>query len=497
MSRGLALSALSGFLALSHEILWYRAYSFATASAAPTFGLMLGAYLAGLALGAAAIGDLSRRQGASVSVRLLAISLSVSNVGSFLLVPGLARALEGGWEVEWTLPFVGLVAAGMGMFFPLVCHVCIPADGRSGTNLSYFYLANILGSTGGSLLTGFVLLDLWPLRGIAALLYAAGFALVLTLIAGAGPVARVAVVVVAIGGLAAGPRLYDRLYERLQLKDDCPADYRFDHVMESRSGVVTVDSERRIYGHGIYDGAFNVSLRDRINTPSRPYFVEAVRPGARDLLVIGLSSGSWALILADLPATERVTVVEINPGYLKLVERYPQTARILRHPKVKIEIDDGRRWLLRNRAARFDAVVANATFHWRAGATNLLSAEFLALVKSRLNPGGLYFYNATSSDRVFRTGALAFRHALQVMGFLMVSDEPIEPDVAAWRRLLAGKILDGRPQFDVSLEADRKILDEVVEELERGLVRKDALLARTERARLITDDNLGTEFLPR
>ena len=46
----------------------------------------------------------------------------------------------------------------------------------------------------------------------------------------------------------------------------------------------------------------------------------------------------------------------------------------------------------------FDAVVTNNTFHFRANATNLLSSEFLALVKQRLEPGGVYFYNTAGRE---------------------------------------------------------------------------------------------------
>jgi spermidine synthase len=75
-------------------------------------------------------------------------------------------------------------------------------------------------------------------------------------------------------------------------------------------------------------------------------------------------------------------------------------AGVVDHPKVRIEIDDARRWLVRNRERRFDVIVSNTTPHWRAHVTNLLSAEFLALAKSRLNPGGILFYTrrAPSGD---------------------------------------------------------------------------------------------------
>ena len=44
-------TTLSGFVALSYEIVWIRIYGFLTGGEAESFGLLLSAYLAGLALG--------------------------------------------------------------------------------------------------------------------------------------------------------------------------------------------------------------------------------------------------------------------------------------------------------------------------------------------------------------------------------------------------------------------------------------------------------------
>jgi len=54
LALALGLSFASGFVALSYEILWFRVYSFATAGRAWAFGIMLGAYLLGIAAGSAA-----------------------------------------------------------------------------------------------------------------------------------------------------------------------------------------------------------------------------------------------------------------------------------------------------------------------------------------------------------------------------------------------------------------------------------------------------------
>src|SRR6202030_4751858 len=93
---------------------------------------------------------------------------------------------------------------------------------------------------------------------------------------------------------------------------------------------------------------------------------------------IGLSSGSWAQVLANHPGLQSLEIVEINPGYLQLIVQYPMVASILRNPKVNINIDDGRRWLLAHPDARYDAIVVNITFYWRAHVSNLLSVACLA-----------------------------------------------------------------------------------------------------------------------
>jgi len=41
------------------------------------------------------------------------------------------------------------------------------------------------------------------------------------------------------------------------------------------------------------------------------------------------------------PQLEGLTVVEINPGYLKLIPQYAAVASLMGNPKVRIIVDDG------------------------------------------------------------------------------------------------------------------------------------------------------------
>src|SRR5690606_2771348 len=122
---------------------------------------------------------------------------------------------------------------------PLVAHFGIKPDDKAGANLSYVYLSNIVGSATGSLVTGFVFLDLWPLQTIGALIACTGVALAgaLVLLADMPRVGRLT----AFAGLAAAalvlvkatPTVYDRIWERLLYKSKFTDDTRFLDVVET------------------------------------------------------------------------------------------------------------------------------------------------------------------------------------------------------------------------------------------------------------------------
>jgi spermidine synthase len=162
----------------------------------------------------------------------------------------------------------------------------------------------------------------------------------------------------------------------------------------------------------------------------RAYALSLFHPAPRDILMIGLSSGSWAQVIANNPNVASLTVVEINPGYLSLIAQEPEVASLLHNPKVTIVTDDGRRWLRANSGRRFDVIVSNTTWYYRANVTNLLSSEFLDLIKQHLNPGGIFFYNTTDSARVQRTACLAFADGARFLNHMVVSDMPIRWDFA-------------------------------------------------------------------
>src|SRR6202041_1913282 len=110
-------------------------------------------------------------------------------------------------------------------------------------------------------------------------------------------------------------------------------------------------------GNGVYDGFFNVDPLHDVNLVVRAYALSFFHPAPKRILMIGLSSGSWAQILANHPEAESLDIVEINPGYVQLIPKYSCVASLLQNSRVHIYVDDGRRWLLAHPEAHYDVIV--------------------------------------------------------------------------------------------------------------------------------------------
>jgi spermidine synthase len=489
------VAAFSGFIALSYELVWYRVLYVMTRGIAATFGLLLAAYLLGLAIGARASAVFCKDTGGDArSLRVLAVFVSIANGVAALVGPTFA------WSARFTDFRLGLVvvaigAAFLGAILPLVTHYGIDPDDRAGQRVSYVYLANIVGSAAGSLLTGFVLMDRLSLVSIARVLLVAGFALA-AMLAIRGSRGRASLTwlsalgACALLGVLVTPRLYDRLYERLVWKREFNGTQKFAMVVENKSGVISVDQDGTVYGSGIYDGVVNTSLAENDkNWIMRAYVVGALHPAPREVLMVGLSSGSWAQVIANLPGVEHLTAIEINPGYLEVIAAYPDVASVLRNPKVAIEIDDGRRWLLRH-DKRFDVIVMNTTLHWRGHATNLLSTEFLELARRHLRPGGILYFNTTDSHDVQLTAARAFPYLWRITNHVAVSDSEFQFDRPRWHKLLQTMTIDGKPILD--LEHDKALYEECA-----GFIQIEprwSMLDRVKTAHVVTDDNMVVEW---
>jgi spermidine synthase len=507
----LVAAAIFGFISLSYEIVWFRVYSFASGSNAKVFAMLLAAYLEGIAFGS----FISRPVCQAISLRssssglaTIGVVAGAANILSFFVAPLIALGVQS-VNLAVTLPLITISTCLLGALFPLICHASISPNHRAGVRLSYLYMSNIAGSVAGTLSVGFILMDLWSIRQISVFLAGFGMLTSFCFVAATFRGRRLAGVV-AVGMLlmvlvsASAKPVFERAYERMLYKSTYRPEMQFSHLLESKSGVVAVSSDGTVFGGGVYDGRFNIDPLDDTNWIIRAYAISSFHPCPKNVLMIGLSSGSWAEVIANHPMVESLTIVEINSSYLKLIPQYPQVAALLHNPKVHVVIDDGRRWLVRNPRIRFDLIVVNSTFNWREHATTLLSRDFLQLTRERLTAGGILYYNTTDSEDVQLTGVTVFPYALRVMNFLAVSDTPIVVDKTRWRNVLADYRIEGKPVFDPSRARDRGRFEEILgladtlggRQTKEPMTMEyaESMRARIHDARVITDDNMGTEW---
>lgn len=132
----------------------------------------------------------------------------------------------------------------------------------------------------------------------------------------------------------------------------------------------------------------------------------AYAPKLDRILEIGLGGGINASYLhAALPATQILTV-ELDPEVVELARKYFNYTETERR---RAAVADGRAHLLRD-TSKWDIIFLDA---YRRGFVpfHLVTKEFFALVKSRLNPGGIVVQNIEPSTMLFES-ATATLHSV-------------------------------------------------------------------------------------
>lgn len=500
MWAAFVLSFGSGLISLSQEILWVRLVGFAFGGPPQAFAFVLGLYLLGIAAGAH-IGKRYCREGRDlygVAGRVLLVSAAWDAAAPFLYVGTVKLAPTLALFV--LVPAVVLVALFKSIVFPIAHHLGSSGAPKDvGASVSRVYFANILGSTLGPLLTGFYLLEHVTLQQAMFTLCAATAALAAFCLAVRGTLSGWALGAASLSALA-GVLLPPILIPVLIAHAWYPVAEQTEPghiaaIRENRHGIVHLMSDGKgpdtMWGGNVYDGRVNTGLANDVNGIQRVYILAALQPQPQRILEIGVSIGSWTKVLSGFPGLERLDAVELNPAYVELIARYPQVNSVLADPRVTIHVDDGRRWLKRHPEAKFDLVVMNTTFNWRAYSSLLLSREFMQRVKGHLNPGGVLAFNTTESIDAYATVASVFPYVYRLGSFAYASERNLEPEVAQLEARVARVAWNGVPALDL---ADPDV-QSTLANMREGFEPYARFIARATRPpEIITEQNMLTEY---
>jgi predicted membrane-bound spermidine synthase len=332
----------------------------------------------------------------------------------------------------WTVLFVGVPTFLMGYGFPQLMRAGTDAVSHFGRSIGTLYLANILGSTVGSLLVGFMLLHYLGSEWTLAALVVAG---ALTgALAASRPAAqptrqprldlRIAGVALALLTPIVFPSAYALIravhYADFEQVDFIAAEQRSGVVaLRTQHDVISFEEERQVLGtqrlliDGSAHGGFQ-NASDDVVLDSAVRLALSAHPSPKRVLSIGLGDGRMCAAAVAAGEVEELLVVELNGALDEILAQTPQGQALFASDKVELVVDDGRRWLLANPAERFDVILMWPLHAAHASSGNLYSLEFFDLVRRHLNDGGLLFARSVDAYSTARTIATVFDHVVRV-----------------------------------------------------------------------------------
>lgn len=386
--HGMVLVLITGISTFVLEVVWFRALRSAWFSTSDSIAIMLFCFLIALAAGAA-VAPSVRRLGVPLwlvmGMASLLVILSSAMIGRFDLIDafqkgGAARQI---YRLLAGLAVMGPPVALVGVILPTLLDAAKDPRGWAvlygintfgavmGANLAAWILLEALGPdmtawfVGGLLVAGACLLcRSWRLRGTLVALF-------FTLIAGVFPFHQ------REKNRAPGAeRSVAGEVEMIELK----------HGPDATISVVGFEQGKALLINGF------VATAQLSN--ARANYMDAMgrlpmllHPDPRNALVICFGTGQTAHAVRDeLP--ERLDLVDLNAAVFDMAHHFEANHDVLRDPRVRKIVMDGRAWLRRTEA-RYDVVTLEPMPPFFSGSNSLYSADFYRLVHSRLNPGGL------------------------------------------------------------------------------------------------------------
>ncbi len=463
---------VTGFLAIGYEIVWYRVIGVLVKDSPYAFSSILAIYLLGIAIGSRAIHSyLNGRPGVSRRELFFAIQflvgLSVLTIfaGYYSLTrytsfqwltrlsfrtelhpsPALLAGHPGAFSPGntfllfdvflWPLAFLFVPTLLMGASFPLISSLALSRRGSVGQAVGTTYFFGVVGNVLGGLVTGFVLL---PAAGTETVVLTFGS---LGLLFGLAADMRklvsqrlslriTGVAFLLLAALAVFPRrgeLYAVMHESPWPDSSARFEEGSDAVVMTYRGGEQFRNFINGQGHGYRPGPL--------------FYAEAIEglaygPAPGKILVIGFGTGSIteaALIPAEV---REVTVVELCGSAIRNLRKFPLFIGILDNNKVRVVIDDGRRFLQQS-AEKFDAILMDPLRTTSAYSNNLHSRQFFALAAEHLAPGGILMVGGLGESRVIpRTLLDVFPHVRTYPSFSVASGAPLQRNRARLQKML-------------------------------------------------------------
>ncbi len=455
---------VSGFCAMSYEVLWNRILSVAVGASAYGFTILLMAFLSGIAAGSTSYGlycsvSTKLRKGIPSPVATSARSFGVIQVligltalyttTHFRYLPKYVAflheffrgLLQGADQFQvlqlanFTLAFymMFIPAFFMGVAFPMAGAIHSRYSGFVGKSVGETLSFNTIGAILGAGVSGFVLIYLFGIQRSLQMIILLNTVYGLVLIAAVQWGKRISMLV-SCAALAAlmvpvfspsswelwNPKLY-AIYqsnkpesygtdeEISEMMDNMDVRYYYEGTQTIVSAVQSVDILFFITNGRVEASNAHQDMQCQYVLGHLPMLMHH---NPRSVFVLGTGSGMTLGAVSVHPTVEKITLAEIEPGVLGVAKTFGiDNHYILSRPdpRLKIVFNDGRNHLLTTKD-KYDVITADPVHPWFSGSGYLYSSEYFRLASQKLNPGGilcqwlpLYELTAENLKSVVRT----------------------------------------------------------------------------------------------
>jgi spermidine synthase len=436
----LLVFALSGVVSLGLEVIWFRMLVLFFEATTYAFTIMLAAVLSGLAAGSYLVTPLLRRRRDLLPLLAIiqlaigvasAISLAAAHTHLTPSLEPLAGELAPALVISVLVVFPPTLL--MGIAFPIGLFIwaggVADAATRTGERIGLFYALNVCGGICGSVAAGFLLLPWLGIRSSIVSLASLSIVSGLLLLTALPPDRRR--FKLATGALGASLFLVAALTVPNPFALVLGHRHSNEQFLWREEGVQTTASVhvrpgvgRILYLDGLHqanDSSEMVRVHRQIG-----HLAVLLHAQPRRALVIGLGGGVTAGAVSQHAGVD-VDIVELSQAVVRASAWFRHcNYDVLRQPNVHLRVDDGRNYL-RVTDTRYDVITADIIEPFHAGAGNLYSAEYFALVRQALKDDGLILQwighrPEAHYKLIMRTFLRVFPHAtLWADGTLMVA----------------------------------------------------------------------------
>jgi spermidine synthase len=393
---------LSGAASLGLQILWNRLAYISLEHTSFTFALVLSIFLTAYAAGAFCsslwLRNRPARRHTAALLQLAALSCTLAGILMFtngLHYEQLSRAMPYQMSAVAIISiYTFLPIFFIGCSTPLILNLLSEGVATLGHDTGRAMMMNNIGSILAILIVGFILIPAANLYGV--ILFCTSLLLGAVLLTAGTPKTKIqSQVVYPLGALGIAALLwlvpldpYGARY--FSLYDEDPV-----WSAEDESGYWSVNevSSQRGKMHYLYlNDMYENYLQSPTNGSIEGDFLLAtmIKPEIRTAYSIGLGLALEPYELLRFPELDRFTTVEISPASIDLAKTVwgEYESSPFDDPRFEVIIEDGRIWL-EHQERSFDLIFSGTNRSFYPGSTNLFSVEYLQMLKSRLNLGGV------------------------------------------------------------------------------------------------------------